>query len=380
MSDVMALLGREADLRRLWSTLRERSVLMTGPRRVGKTELMKHMVAHPEPSWTGVRVDLQGLGTTTAAAERTVKHLARAGLGVSGAARAAERVEEVSLGPVGAKRRAEDQDPWDELGEALARAVAQLKGRGAEMLLVCFDEVPWWLDEVKESQGADEARRALATLRYLRQRDDLADHVRFLFTGSVGLARAAHDLGATADINDLIPPFQLAPLSPVAAATLFETEVTARGRLSSPEGAALAVAVTAGFPHWMKVVADHAAFAVDEGEAVDRGAVERAREELLGPRMGHLFAHEGWEHLVRRHGRGAARASAGVLDVAASADIVPYEALVAAALTAGVGNRAAARDLIEALVDSWHLDVVEGGYRVLLPLFRAWWQRHGGAR
>src|SRR5690606_27437125 len=88
-------------------------------------------------------------------------------------------------------------------------------------LLITLDEVPWLLGEIRARQGDAAARTALAKLRALRHR--FPDRLRLLLTGSVGLAGLAHDIGASAELNDLSIE-QLPPLTPDWGSALFESE------------------------------------------------------------------------------------------------------------------------------------------------------------
>jgi hypothetical protein len=67
MTQTSPLIGRDADLDAIWDLVRSRSVLLTGPRRVGKTELLRDMVDRPRSGWRAVRVDLEGQSTIAGA-------------------------------------------------------------------------------------------------------------------------------------------------------------------------------------------------------------------------------------------------------------------------------------------------------------------------
>jgi hypothetical protein len=46
-----AIIGREAELKGLWSKLQRRSVVLSAERRVGKTSLLRKMSDHPPGGW-----------------------------------------------------------------------------------------------------------------------------------------------------------------------------------------------------------------------------------------------------------------------------------------------------------------------------------------
>ena len=68
-----ALIGREVDLLDLWRTLRTENVRLSGARRIGKTELLKHMRSDSRDGWTCLRIDLQGARDEPEAAGRAAQ-------------------------------------------------------------------------------------------------------------------------------------------------------------------------------------------------------------------------------------------------------------------------------------------------------------------
>ena len=101
MSNEIGLFGREADRRRLLAVLEERSTLLMGPRRVGKTSLLGALQAHSDPQWRFVLVDLQGLTTESEFVKALKRALAQDGLlgALEGVAERIDSVERV-IGPV----------------------------------------------------------------------------------------------------------------------------------------------------------------------------------------------------------------------------------------------------------------------------------------
>lgn len=303
------LIGRETEMSTIQELLRVRSLLLVGPRRVGKTALCREVVSCRDRGWHAVRVDLE--------------------------------------------------------------KVASLEGAAA-----LIEEVPWWLDALRASSGDASARQALAALRHLRERDDLIGRFRMILTGSIGLAGLARSVGATAEINDLMPPLDVRPLSSAAGRALFEVVLAERRLRPTPDAAGLAMSEAGGFPHWIKLIAERCS--PSEAGVVDGPQVAAACGSLLVPAMRNLFEDEGHEHLRRRH-PGVARALVAVLDAASGDRGATFSALLTAALAAQPTlSRRAAEECIYVLGDEYYLTEVEGTWRFLLPLFRSWWTRFGG--
>src|SRR5512140_3360898 len=51
--------GREKDVRRLWALIERGSVLLTGPRRWGKSSLMEALEDQPLPGWQVLGLDVE---------------------------------------------------------------------------------------------------------------------------------------------------------------------------------------------------------------------------------------------------------------------------------------------------------------------------------
>ena len=60
-NEVVSLFGRDEDLAALEEQLLAGGVLLVGPRRIGKTELLKQLCRKPPRDTVPVRVDLEGL-------------------------------------------------------------------------------------------------------------------------------------------------------------------------------------------------------------------------------------------------------------------------------------------------------------------------------
>jgi hypothetical protein len=377
----VALIGRDEDLRRVGERLFTGSLLLVGPRRIGKTELLRHVVEQPPTGITAMRVDLEGLNDVAGAVARIRDACGRRELAPR---RVLDKLRELKRVEVAGVLEVERGDSphtssWNALEELLEAAVGNLKKDG--VLCLMLDEVPWWLDGLRgriegdadREAGLARVRQALAQLRFLRQREGLADRLRMVFTGSVGLATLAAAAGAPAELNDL-EVHELGPLADEAGTALFEAELLARGIGCTPTAALEAHRLAGGSPHWIKQVAAK----VTRRKQADGAAVGDAVERLLGARMRHLFEDEGSAHLARRHGDRAPALKA-ILSAASAADAgVARTVAVAAALAAGIPSRAGAEQAVLQLVDEFYLEVSGDRVRFGNPLFRRWWTRYGG--
>ncbi len=330
------LFGRELDLSRVWSLLGTQSLLLQGARRVGKTALLKHMAALPRDGWRAVRIDLEGVSDVAGGVARVLE-----ALGV------------------------EAKPSWTRLELALAAALTE------DRLVLLLDEVPWWLDEIREREGDDAARQALERLRGLREREP---DLRMILTGSIGLAGLAIELHASAALNDLFP-VPLAPLSEAASGALVAA-VAKTLDLEVDEGVAQILwSATGGSPHWMQVLLQR----LSQHERATPSTAEAAIAQLLGERQS-VFDAELRGHLVQRHGAQLATQLRALLSAVANTEGAEPHTLITEALAAGASNRPGAERLLYTLVDEHYLQLdAEGRYVFQNRLLRDWLRKNPSA-
>ena len=373
--DSYGLLGRDEILDALWCALEELAgAVLVGPRRIGKSEVLKYMARHPKGNWRAMRIDLEGVTGLPETAELIERVLAEAGLGASVAAQAMDQVGGVNVAGVGVTReRCAEKGPWEQIDGIVARAQNSLPD-GVRLALL-LDEVPWWLDELRKRVSPAEVRTALARLRSMRQRD--RNPVAMVLTGSVGLTGVAREAGAIAELNDVLPPLEIGPLDDVAGETLFETELLGRNRTCDRAAASRGHAATGGSPHWIKVLVTRVG-----GQGMARVQdVEDAVDALLSRRLRDLFEDEGRGHFRRRHLEEDAVLLMAMLAEASAEEGANEASLLAAATSlSSRPSRERAEWALNTLVDEFYLDEVDGRFRFINPLLRRWWERWGGRR
>ena len=216
--DPVDLRFRESFLAELWRTLRTGHVVLTAPRRTGKTSVMDHLRDHPESGFQVVSINVQDLahpadffqvlldGFHDAYPDFVRDRLAAGWELVSGALGKVE-----AIGAYGFKLALRGSDPdwrenWRRHGDTF---LAQARRTGAPILFV-IDEFP---DLLLNLSRKDEGllREFLAWFRTQRQSPAPArDSIRWLVGGSVNLAGTLDALGLVDLINDLedvsLPP------------------------------------------------------------------------------------------------------------------------------------------------------------------------------
>jgi hypothetical protein len=197
--------GRDQFIELLWHTLESQSVLQSGERRTGKTQILRKMLQQPKPGWKPIFRDLEKIHSALEFAELVYDDVQQF-LGTSTRAKnfIQRWFEHHETDYINLKSRT-----WKQL---LNSAITDLDKAGLPEKLVFFwDEVPWMLDSICRHEGIPVAAQVLDAIRSLR-----VEHSTFrvILTGSIGIHHILARLSAagipTPAINDMyhahVPP------------------------------------------------------------------------------------------------------------------------------------------------------------------------------
>lgn len=371
--------GRDPLIALLWDRLETQSVVINAERRIGKTQILRKMVAQPKPGWRPVFRDLERVHSAQEFAELVYDDVQQF-LGTATRARnfLQRLLEDNETDYVNLKART-----WKQL---LVSAVSDLmRSNQTERLVFFWDEVPYMLESILKKDGSEVAAEVLDTLRSLR-----IEHERFrvVFTGSIGLHHILGKLSAagipTSARNDMFH-VTVTPLSPSdaeqLAADLIEGE---RIRCDSRRDAAAAIAEEVDyFPFYIHHVI--AGLQIEQLPATDsniRGFVTRQLVEASDPWQ---LAHYRTRLSTYYPDNDDARNVAIVLDVIATTDSPAESFSVARILDESLQRGSSVRkrdDLLRLLrlmdADHYLSRDADGGYRFRFPLIRRWWKLDRG--
>ena len=170
--------GRDQFIELLWHTLESQSVLQSGERRTGKTQILRKMLQQPKPGWKPIFRDLEKIHSALEFAELVYDDVQQF-LGTSTRAKnfIQRWFEHHETDYINLKSRT-----WKQL---LNSAITDLDKAGLPEKLVFFwDEVPWMLDSICRHEGIPVAAQVLDAIRSLR-----VEHSTFrvILTGSIGI-------------------------------------------------------------------------------------------------------------------------------------------------------------------------------------------------
>jgi len=203
---------RPNDLARLCRELKnDGNVLLTAPRRVGKTSLVLEFCRlEREQQRPAVFLNVEGCHDELAFAEKLVNALGEAGIkpdvvGICALffsrARQAVAGLKVQAGLVGFDLALPEDPDQGSLGQILERVFKRIEGEGSPVVVI-IDEMPELLLALgRLEHGTDRVSRFLHWLRSLRQ--TYRQQVRWVFLGSIGLDSFVDSRCLRKTINDL---------------------------------------------------------------------------------------------------------------------------------------------------------------------------------
>jgi uncharacterized protein len=228
---------RKTEREALWRHLEGNHVVVSGPRRLGKTSVLQRLAEEaPARGLLGRLVDLEGLDTPAAFIraldgafpDATVSGHTRGAAGAMGGWLARLRKIDVKLpGGMGGGIGLQDPPDADWAGDA-ARLQQRLT---AAPVLLLLDEVSVFLEKALARDAADTVR-LLAWLRAWRQQSGLV--CRFVFSGSIGLNALLDRHGLVTYFNDCFD-FRLGPFTEPAALQMLATECAREGWTATEE-------------------------------------------------------------------------------------------------------------------------------------------------
>ena len=217
--------GRQWEQRHFQSLLsRGQSILISAPRRVGKTELAYKLLdwAHSE-EWRTAYGDVQDAKDEADFLTELAKMLTKAGASkeavdtlVEAGSTLRRLLPSVKFTVEGhgmeLKFSPEAEDAFAKAERCFDQLITSLTKKG-EKLMLCLDEMPIFLSTLcKQTNGEGRAEHMLHWFRKIRTAHHLR-HVRWLLCGSIGLDTFVEQRGLAGTINDLKPeklgPFEI---------------------------------------------------------------------------------------------------------------------------------------------------------------------------
>jgi hypothetical protein len=208
------VVGRDELIARLWQVLELRSIVLTAERRMGKTTVIKKMLAEPPAGKLAIYRDLESIHTLLEFVESVLRdvetYLSRT---QRVAVRSRQILTRISGCEIGGMVKVPDvaAPHWKVLLTTTLEDLLEYQDR---MVVLLWDELPMMLHNIKAREGDGAAEELLNTLRTIRQ---MQSGVRMVFTGSIGLHNVISGLklgGYANDPTNDMEAVEVPPLSP----------------------------------------------------------------------------------------------------------------------------------------------------------------------
>jgi hypothetical protein len=209
------VVGRDALIAELWDKLERHSVMMTAERRMGKTSVLRKMLAQQPPGVTAFYWDLENIRSPEALVREIFNKVSEdLGNSQKWQGKVQQLLKNWGLGgeKIAGVSLPKPDLTWQQHLQGIVQDLsAQVEDR--ERWLFLFDELPLAIDNIRQDKGASIAMEVLDTLRSIRQD---YPQIRMVYTGSIGLHHVVVELRKqgyrNAPTNDL-PPVEVEPLA-----------------------------------------------------------------------------------------------------------------------------------------------------------------------
>lgn len=380
--DPTEVIGRDQLIENLWHVLEQQSVLLTAERRIGKTQVIKKMVAEADAArLLTIYRDLEGVRTPLEFVEHVFydveRYLSRK---QKWATRTRNFLQEIAGSEIGEVVRFPDAAAphWKRL---LERTIEDLVTQQDRRVVFFWDEVPLMLHNlVQRGEGDAVAMEMLDVLRQLRQ---MHADLRMVFTGSIGLHNVITALRQAGYANDPTNDMRTIDVPPLrsAAAVDLAVQLLEGERIVAAEVQATAETIAEAVdrvPYYIHHIVSDLRFS-DEPVTPDLVRTLVARR-LRDPQDEWRMTHYR-ERVNTYYGDGEQPIVLAILDVLA-AESQPFARLfnlVKSRVAVLDEEEERVRHLVRLLQRDHYIELsADDVYRFRFPLIQRWWRINRG--
>ena len=191
--------GRKHELELLWKTIETDSLLLTSPRRYGKTSVVNYMKDNPESGWSVTYLDMEGFADPYEFINELLRHVDLTLLQkiknlFHSARNTIKRFQILTMIEI---ELLESNDGWKQKGTEIFHELKKYKPKS----IIIIDELPTYLLKMQEKYQDNGATVStfLHWLRGIRQEHQ----IRFIVCGSIGINSIVDKYGLENSVNDL---------------------------------------------------------------------------------------------------------------------------------------------------------------------------------
>jgi uncharacterized protein len=367
--------GRERELRNLSEILAnpKASVLVPGPRRIGKTSLLKEFIRQNQQTYRFIYFDLESRQSVMALCRDLIKqvqksypqYVSKRSSPTSVWNTAAKMIPELKIAGLVEVKTGEIAHEVKEFMDRMEDLFEELV---QQAFVFVFDEFSDFLWKLKETGGHGEVRLFLEWLRQLRQQGK----IRLIVSGSINIVSTVEELNLSDLINDFTD-LEIFPL-PIAEISVFLSALLSHiGITLTDEAVAFAVdRLSDGIPFFIQLFASSLrSYRKTDDQLYDLEAIKELYSKITGKQhKEYIDLHSRLKDYLPKDEFGAAIKVLAHLssDPMSFNDLWPY---VETVLT--VKERLS--KLLKRLMDESYIEQFDREYRFVSPMLADWWQR-----
>ena len=178
-------------------------ILVTAPRRVGKTSLMYYLMDNPKENFSFIFLDTESINNENEFFRRIVNKVLKTDF-VKNSQKILTFLETHlptinKIGPEGVEFGVSDEHNYLEMLKKIFKSTSSSDCK----LIIILDEYPETLENIIQDEGESAGKHFLHSNRELRMDIDVNTNVQFIYTGSIGLENIVSTLNIMKTINDL---------------------------------------------------------------------------------------------------------------------------------------------------------------------------------
>lgn len=362
---------RDKEVARLWKKIENgNSILISAPRRVGKTSLMRYIEDNPKEDYLFIYIITESVSSEKEYYKRLYKKLVEEDVITSIKTKLISSSKAIisKISEIGKSIKIDSDkelDYYKELNSLIKNLdIDNLK------LIIMIDEFPQTLENIINEHGNNSALHFLQTNRELRQNTEISDKVQFIYTGSIGLENIVSRINAINLIND-IEIFNLQPLSEIEVKELIrELTLNLNFKLKTEIVNLILEKIKWYIPYYIQIVLDQIDNINDEKnlEYIDESTIEEAFKRLLDQRI--YFEHW-YKRLDKSYKDNDYKFAKQLLN--SICEVENFSKNDALNLATGLNIQDKYRDIVKALEHDGYIHLENNSYIFNSPLLRIWW-------
>lgn len=187
-------------------------ILLSAPRRVGKSSIMRYLSDKPKEGYEFIYVYVEPINTVEDFCDELLTEIQKSkavGKMTKAKSSVSEWFKSINIEVQGIKLESNPNEKLQRYAQQLDKVWEEL-GKNDFTTVIMIDEFPQAIENINLQQQSEMAKLFLHLCR--KQRQQVNEKVRFIYTGSIGLPSVVSKITSQAVINDLTP-FEVPPLS-----------------------------------------------------------------------------------------------------------------------------------------------------------------------